>query len=117
MTAEKIKAFFSNKTVRIVLVCLLALLLLFVCYRVFAGGKDGTEAVGTAQEERLADLLQRIDGVEKATVMITEENGEAVGAIIFFDGTDGLVVRMRILEVTSAALGISRSDVLVYPSA
>ena len=118
MTTEKIKEFFKNKTVRIVLICLLALILLLVSYRVFASGEGETSGyTPTAREERLIELLKHIEGVDDATVMITEENGSPVGAIILFDGTDGLLVRMRILEISAVALGINQRDVLVYPSA
>ena len=120
MTVSKIKDIFGNKTVRLVLICLLALVLLLVSYRVFAVGeskKTGSGYVPTAQEARLVELLKQIDGIENATVMITEENGETAGVIVIFNGNDGLLIRMRILEITSAALHIAKSDILIYPSA
>lgn len=118
VSLEKVKHFLGNKTVRIVLICLAALILLLVSFKVFAGGGESKTGgyAPTAEEARLIQLLTRIEGVDDATVMITEEEGVAVGAVVIFEGKDGFVVRMRVMEIAAVALGIDKSAVLVYPS-
>ena len=93
----KIKEFFRNKTVRIICLCLMALLLLLASFSVFAGEKEESGYVPTALEARIVDLLVKIEGVDSATVMISEEGGRAVSAVIIFEGEDGILLRNSIL--------------------
>ena len=48
--------------------------------------------------------------------MIGEENGEAVSAIVVFDGKDEFLTRIRVIEVAANALGIDPNRVQVYPA-
>ena len=50
------------------------------------------------------------------TVMIGEEKGSPVNAVVIFSGADGFVTRMRVIEVTANALAIDPNRVLVYPA-
>ena len=120
MKKADLKQFFRNKTVRIVLICLVAFLLLIAVWRVFF---TSTSSVGagnvyqpTDRETRISVLLSRIEGVDGATVMITEEDGTPVGAVIVFEGAGGFVTRMRVIEATATALAIPPEKVLVYPA-
>ncbi len=101
---------------RIICICIAALVLLLVCYRVFAPSEKTNGYVATEQEDRLIRLLTKIDGIDDATVMITEENGIANGAVVIFEGKDGISIRMRVLEITAGALGIEKNAVIVYPA-
>ena len=60
------KKLLENRTVRIVLFCALALLLLAAIWRVFFAGES---AVGgydeTEKEARISAMLERVDGIEK----------------------------------------------------
>lgn len=111
-------SFLQNKTVRIVLVFLVALVLLLAVWKVFFPAKKSESAayVPTEREARLSVLLGEIEGVERATVMITEKEGDPSGAIVVFEGKDGILVRTRIMEAASRALGLSTGDILVYPA-
>ena len=111
------KKVLENRTARIVLFCVLALLLLAAIWRVFfaeegaAGSYDETE-----KEARISAMLERIEGIEDASVMIVEEDGRAVSAIVVYSGVDSILSRMRILEIASSALGLSKERVQVYLS-
>ncbi len=112
---SKIKELFKNKIFRLCLLAVIALLLLLAAYKVFAGGgKESGKYTPTEREERLLILLTGIEGVKDAKVMITEEDGVAVGAVILFEGEDGFLVRMRLAEVAATALNIGKSAVVVY---
>lgn len=118
---EGLKKLFQNKTFRIVLICVAALLLLFAVWKVFFGGGGKAKATSggytpTDLETRLSQILSEIEGVGQTTVMIGEENGVPVSAIVVFKGEDGILTRMRVIEATANALSIPPTDVLVYPS-
>ncbi|MDE5897014.1 MAG: hypothetical protein K2H43_04280, partial [Clostridia bacterium] len=117
---EAIKRFFRNKTVRVVAVCVAALLLLIAVWRVFFAADNSVGSANgylpTEREARLSVLLSRIEGVESVTVMIGEENGAPVNAVVVVGGEDGFVMRMRVIEATANALSIDPNRVLVYPA-
>ena len=118
MNKEGVKNFFSNKTARTVIILLIALLLVFAVYRVFfrseKSSADAYEA--TELEQRLSMILSKIDGVGDATVMVSEEDGRAVSAVIVFRGADSILTRIRIIDAASGALGISKENILLYPA-
>lgn len=115
---EALKKLWENKTARILLIALIALALLLGCWFVF--GKTEVAPTGTyaptAQEERIGALLSEIDGVERVAVMVTEENGVPVSAVVVFDGEDGILVRLRITQITANALNLADNRIYVYPS-
>lgn len=113
---DKLKQFFSKKSVRTVLICLAALALLIAVWCVFFRKEKTDGYAPTAEEARLAALLSEIDGVGEATVMITERDGVPSGAVVVFYGEDGILIRSRLIDVTANALGIPTSSVRVYPS-
>ena len=117
MKKESVKNFFNNKTARTVFILLIALLLVFAIYRVFFKKESSSEVYeATALEERLSQILSRIDGVGNASVMVSEEEGKAVSAVIVFRGADSILTRIRVIDAASGALGIERDKVLVYPA-
>ena len=61
-------------------------------------------------------MLERVEGIEDASVMIVEEDGRAVSAIVVYSGEDSILSRMRILEIASSALGLPKEKVQVYLS-
>ena len=111
------KKVLENRTVRIVLFCVLALLLLAAIWRVFVAGESAAGSYDeTEKEARISAMLERVDGIEDASVMIVEEDGRAVSAIVVYSGEDSILSRMRILEIASSALGLPKEKVQVYLS-
>ena len=118
MKRESVKKFFSNKTVRWVLLLLIALLLVFAVYRVFFKSEQAPSGTYEASEleERLSRILSSIDGVGDTTVMVSEADGKAVSAVIVFRGADSILTRMRVIEAAAGALGIAKECILLYPA-
>ncbi len=118
MNKISIKKVFENKTARTVLILMVALLLVIAVYGVFF--KTEKTASGQYQaselEERLSRILSRIDGVGETTVMVGEENGKAVSAVIVFRGADSILTRIRVIDAAAGALGIGKDSILVYPA-
>ena len=66
------------------------------------------------EESRLVSILEQIDGVGEAQVMIGKsENGER-GVVIVCDGANQLSVIMNIREAAAVALGIEKNNVKIY---
>ena len=118
MNLENLKKLLKSKGLRIALVCVLALLLLLAVWRVFFGGTKSASSAykHTELEERLSRLLEKIEGVKDATVMIGEEGGMPKSVVIIIKGDDGILTRIRVIDATANALNIARQDVLVYPA-
>lgn len=110
------KTVMANKTVRYLAVGAAALVILIAVWAVFFQADAKSDYTPTAEEQRLSLLLSKLEGVEDATVMISEEKGQAVGAVILFEGKDSLLTRMRVLEAAANALRLERERVLVYPA-
>ena len=65
---------------------------------------------------RLSAILSQIDGAGTVNAVITEEEGVPVSAVIFFDGADGILTRLRLTQAAAASLNIAENRVLVCPS-
>lgn len=112
----KIREIFKNKTFRLALIGAAALLLLLLIYFVFFRPSAPSAYEATEQERRLSVLLEEIEGVKSATVMITEQEGKPVSAVVIFKGEDGILLRTRLMEVAASALSLRTRDILVYPA-
>lgn len=106
----------KSRNTRILLLCLAAFLLLLAVWKVFFDSSASSSYQPTEQEARLCRLLSELEGIDNATAMITEENGVAVSAIVIFEGADSILARMRVMEITAAALNINKKNVQVYPA-
>ncbi len=116
---EFLQKCFQDKRVRIAVCILLALALVFAVWKVFFhenSSKTSQTVEQTELERRLSLILSRIEGVENASVMVSEEAGEAVSVVIVFEGADSLITRMRVTEAAANALNITQSAVRVYPA-
>lgn len=117
MKKERIKNFFNHKTTRTIIVLLAALLLVVAIYRIFFKNERTTSSFeATKLEERLSRILSGIDGVKDASVMVNEEDGKAVSAVVVFYGADSILTRIRVIDATAGALGIEKAKILVYPA-
>lgn len=116
---DRLKKIFSNRTVRIIVAVCAALLLLLAVRQVFSGSDGNASAeryTPNEQEVRLAALLSAIEDAGDVTVMIAEEGGVPVGAVVVFSGEDGILVRLRLTQAAAAALNIAENRITVYPS-
>ncbi len=111
----RLKDLLRSKTARIILLFAAAILLLIAVRLTFFGKPDdGYEP--TEREARLIRLLSEIEGVGDAKALIAEEEGRAVRAIVVFHGSDSILTRARILDITAAALALEKQYVQVYPA-
>lgn len=110
------KKIFENRTFRLLLFCFLALLLLFAIRQVFFSGGSVSSYEETQSEARISAMLERVEGIEEASVMIVEEEGRAVSCIVVCKGEDSILSRIRILDLASSALSLPKEKIQVYLS-
>lgn len=115
MATDKMKK--SNGKIKDVL--LLGVLGLVLCVAIWLVFTDGETVFSTARqyseaESKLVALLEEMDGVGKAEVMVCETDEGILGAVIVCDGAKDLQVNMQIREAVATALGTSQSNVKIY---
>ena len=112
----------DKRLLQTIVLSVIALLLLFFSYFIFINKNNtSTDAFVQTQtgaselEVKLCSILSEIEGVGKINAYINQNNqGEAVSAVLVFEGANRLSVRMDVLKATSCALGISQKDVAIY---
>lgn len=101
----------------VLLMGILGCTLVFVAWKLFS--EDDTEegfvsGTTTATEEKVGRLLNEIEGVGEAEVMICETEDGVQSVVVVCDGAKNLSVVMTIREAVSAALGTEEKTVKIY---
>lgn len=136
---KDLKRLFANeKAVKIILAVGAAIILFFFLAElssILGGEKASVEGGGISElesrlEKRLCDILSQVDGVGRVSVMVTLEGSEETlvgerstitgvasplvrGVIIVCDGGGSVIIRQKLIETVSGALGISSARVSV----
>ena len=96
----------------------LALLIVFVSWKIFDDTKtpSGQTSVVTQSEseKKVSRILEEIEGVGEAEVMICETENGVEGVVVVCEGAKNLKVVMDIREAVSAALGTKQNAVKIY---
>lgn len=111
---KKLKELFARRSVKLILVLLLGLLLLLAAFRVFSPKRGQSTYTASDREAKLSALLEKLDGVKSAAVMITEQGGDPASAVVIYEGEDTFLLRIRLAEVAAGALGIEEREIRVY---
>ena len=93
----------------------LAVVLLFSVSRVFK--KDDAKSVvtqGTETEMKISRLLQEIQGVGRAEVIVCETEDGEKNVVIVCDGAKDIRVVMDVREAVATALGTEEKSVKIY---
>lgn len=111
------KGFFkSGKLKDVLLLFVLGLALFILVWNVFQSGnrEDETALSMTDTEQKVARILQEINGVGKANVLVCETEEEIVGVVVVCDGANNLQVIMDVREAVAAALGTQQKNVKIF---
>ena len=114
---EKRKKFrFDNRIKDICILAVLALVLVFASWKIFGSEKEVEETASTLSqtEEKISRLLEEMDGVGEASVMICETEEGVQSAVVVCEGANNLQVIMDIREAVASALGTKEKSVKVY---
>ena len=116
-TFIKRRTLIDGKLKDILLLSVLAFTLIFAAWKIFYTDEKGdmaTAVSGSESEQKVSRLLQEIDGVGEADVMICETEEGVQSVVVVCDGANDLQVIMNIREAVSAALGTEEKSVKIY---
>jgi len=116
---NKIKAFLKRIDGRVkdvLLLSMLAVLLLFATWQVFHTEESKEAAfVGISEAEaKVSRILEEIDGVGEASVVVYETEEGAQSVVVVCEGANDLRVVMNVREAVAAALGTEEKAVKIY---
>lgn len=117
MTTSAIRKKIKERWKDLLLLAILALALLFAAWKVFHKDNSDSESVSlsmTEAEAKVSRLLQEIEGVGDAEVIVCEtENGEK-SVVVVCEGANNLRVIMNVREAVAAAVGTDENSVKIY---
>lgn len=91
---------------------LLALVLGLIIMLLPIGESSSRSISSQTDEQRLATVLQRCDGVGNVTALLSD-----TGAVIVCDGADDAAVRLSIIKAVEAFTGFSSDSIQVIKTA
>ena len=106
-TWEKIKGIKNIKIIALIFIIAISLII----YSSVATSKQTEKTFQNEDELRLASILSSIDGAGEVETMISKSSGEIVGVLVIADGASNPLVRLRLLQAATSALGVD-SDVV-----
>lgn len=108
----------NGKVKDVLLLGALALVLVFAAWKIFykedETGSSASAITANETEEKIGKLLEQIEGVGKADVMICETEEGVTGVVVVCEGANDLQVVMHIREAVAAALGTEQKAVKIY---
>lgn len=101
----------------VLLMGILAVLLFSAAWAVFSKDNENKSVAAvhmSETEEKLMRILQEIDGVGEASVVVCEDENEVQGVVVVCEGANDLRVVMSVREAVSAALNTEQKSVKIY---
>ncbi len=100
----------------VLILSILAFVLIFAAWKIFYTDESGaTSVASTSESERkVSRLLEQIEGVGEADVMICETEDGVQSVVVVCEGAKDLQVMMNIREAVAAALGTEEKAVKIY---
>ena len=118
--ASGLRLFFSGfggKTRDIVILIVCAVLLLVIGWSIFHS-KNNDTAIGaegySANEWKAMRILQEIEGVGEASVVVSEDSDGVQSVVVICEGARNISVVMDIREAVATALNTSQKSVKIY---
>lgn len=111
----KKKLKFNERSKDLLLIFGLAIVIFAMAQLVFRGNQD-TELTfhENETEQRVSKLLEEIEGVGSAEVMICETEEGVKSVVVVCDGAKDLQVLLNVREAVGSALGIQQNAVKIY---
>lgn len=106
----------NNKRIKdVLLLAVLALVIVFAAWKLFYGDKSDEEDVFLTQTElKVSKLLENIQGVGEADVVVCETEDGVRSVVVVCDGANDLQVVMHIREAVAAAVGADEKSIKIY---
>lgn len=114
---KKIGALLSGRVKDLLLIGVLGIVLFYTAWKIF----EEDDASNTAAQAQLSEteikvmrILQEIDGVGEASVVVCEKGEEIISVVVVCEGANDLRVIMNVREAVAAALDTSQKIVKIY---
>ncbi len=114
---SKPTSLFGGRTKDLLLVGALGLVLFFTAWKIFQSDSKTQETASfqySEAETKVMRILQEIDGVGAASVVVSEREEEIKSVVVVCEGANNLRVIMNIREAVAAALGTEEKIVKIY---
>lgn len=114
-----VKKLKSIKNIRIIAVVFIIAIALIIYSSVVAsresktGSQSQRQTVQSEDEQRLSGILSQIDGAGQVQTMITRTDGQIVGVLVIADGAKNPYVRLKLMQASATALGVSEDVISV----
>lgn len=114
-----VKKLKSIKNIRIIAVVFIIAIALIIYSSVVASRESKTvsqsqrQIVQSDDEQRLSGILSQIDGAGQVQTMITRTDGQIVGVLVIADGAKNPYVRLKLMQASATALGVSEDVISV----
>ena len=106
---------FAGKTRDVLLVLGLGLTLVVTAWQIFHKENVSVSSIqATETETKVLQLLEEMDGVGEASVIIYEGENGVESVVVVCEGARSLQVTMNIREAVAAALGTKQNAVKIY---
>lgn len=106
-----VKRIKSVKNIKIILLAIIIALALIIYSSVTT--KVESTSYMNDDETRLATILSSVDGAGEVQTFISKNSGKIVGVLVLSDGANNPLVRIRLVDATSSALGVDAKIVSV----
>ncbi len=115
-TANKKRFVLDGKIKDILLISVLAIVLIFAVWKIFFTDERQSQTMVSASDNELkvCRLLEAIDGVGEAEVVVCETENGVRSVVVVCEGGNNLQVIMNVREAVAAALGTEEKYVKVY---
>lgn len=113
---NKLSALFGGRVKDFLIVGVLGIVLFYTAWKIFQED-DATNAAQlqlSASESKVMRILQEIDGVGEASVVVCEDEEEIKSVVVVCEGAKDLRVIMNVREAVAAALDTDQKLVKIY---
>ncbi len=106
----------SGRVKDILLVGVLGILLFYTAWKIFDEEESADAAMHalTENEVKVMRILQELDGVGEASVVVYEKNEEVQSVVVVCEGANDLRVVMNVREAVAAALNTDEKSIKIY---
>lgn len=114
---KKIKSVKNIQIIAVIFIIAIALIIyssVMTSRETSTAKNSGTSVILSDDEIRLGNILSNIDGAGEVQTMITKSGNEIVGVLIIADGASNPLVRIRLIDAASTALGVDKKIVNVF---
>ena len=106
----------NGKIKDVLIIGVLAIVLIIAVWKIFSkeDASVATMSTRTANEQKVSNLLSKIEGVGEADVMIYETEEGVQSVVVVCEGANDLQVIMDVREAVATALGTQEKAVKIY---